>query len=150
MIMFLAGLQTVPEQLLRAARVDGANAWKRFWHVTVPHSSTSGLVSSPSSPALSPASMDAPMSQSGSTSTSHAFTFSMEKPRQPYWRHSEGLSSLFPLRAWDSSICLQTCRRWLFLSAHGSRGVIADCLQLLGEAKLSVIIPILNQMRSNR
>lgn len=37
MIMLLAGLQTVPEQLQRAARVDGANAWNRFWHVTVPH-----------------------------------------------------------------------------------------------------------------
>ncbi len=37
MIMMLAGLQTVPEQLLRAARVDGAGAWQRFWHVTMPH-----------------------------------------------------------------------------------------------------------------
>ena len=37
MIMMLAGLQTVPEPLLRAARVDGASAWHRFWHVTVPH-----------------------------------------------------------------------------------------------------------------
>lgn len=37
MIMMLAGLQTVPEPLLRAARVDGANAWNRFWHITVPH-----------------------------------------------------------------------------------------------------------------
>jgi multiple sugar transport system permease protein len=37
MIMLMAGLQTVPEQLLRAAQVDGANAWQRFWHVTFPH-----------------------------------------------------------------------------------------------------------------
>ena len=37
MIMMLAGLQTVPDQLLRAARVDGAGAWNRFWHITVPH-----------------------------------------------------------------------------------------------------------------
>lgn len=37
MIMLMAGLQTVPEQLLRAAQVDGANAWQRFWHVTAPH-----------------------------------------------------------------------------------------------------------------
>ena len=35
--MMMAGLQTVPEQLLRAARVDGASAWQRFWHVTFPH-----------------------------------------------------------------------------------------------------------------
>lgn len=37
MIMMLAGLQTVPDQLLRAARIDGASAWQRFWHVTIPH-----------------------------------------------------------------------------------------------------------------
>ena len=37
MIMMTAGLQTVPEGLLRAARVDGARAWSQFWHVTVPH-----------------------------------------------------------------------------------------------------------------
>ncbi len=37
MIMMMAGLQTVPDQLLRAAQVDGASAWQRFWHVTVPH-----------------------------------------------------------------------------------------------------------------
>ena len=37
MIMMLAGLQTVPDQLLRAARVDGAGPWQSFWHVTVPH-----------------------------------------------------------------------------------------------------------------
>ena len=37
MVMLMAGLQTVPEQILRAARVDGANAWQRFWHVTLPH-----------------------------------------------------------------------------------------------------------------
>jgi multiple sugar transport system permease protein len=37
MIMMLAGLQTVPDQLLRAAQVDGAGAWHRFWHITVPH-----------------------------------------------------------------------------------------------------------------
>jgi multiple sugar transport system permease protein len=37
MIMVLAGLQTVPEPLLRAARVDGAGPWQAFWHVTFPH-----------------------------------------------------------------------------------------------------------------
>ena len=37
MIMLMAGLQTVPDQLLRAARVDGASTWQRFWHVTFPH-----------------------------------------------------------------------------------------------------------------
>ena len=37
MIMMLAGLQTVPDQLLRAAQVDGAGVLQRFWHVTLPH-----------------------------------------------------------------------------------------------------------------
>ena len=37
MIMILAGLQTVPEQLLRAARVDGASPLNQFLHVTLPH-----------------------------------------------------------------------------------------------------------------
>jgi multiple sugar transport system permease protein len=37
MIMILAGLQTVPEQLLRAAQVDGASPFNQFVHVTLPH-----------------------------------------------------------------------------------------------------------------
>lgn len=36
MILFLAGLQTVPRELYEAARVDGANAWERFVNVTLP------------------------------------------------------------------------------------------------------------------
>jgi ABC-type sugar transport system permease subunit len=36
MLLFLAGLQTVPGELYEAARVDGANAWERFWNVTIP------------------------------------------------------------------------------------------------------------------
>jgi multiple sugar transport system permease protein len=35
-IMFLAGLAGVPRVTLEAARLDGANAWSRFWHVTWP------------------------------------------------------------------------------------------------------------------
>ena len=36
MMIFLAGLQEVPQSLLEAATVDGANIWQRFFHVTVP------------------------------------------------------------------------------------------------------------------
>ncbi|MFI5916734.1 carbohydrate ABC transporter permease [Dactylosporangium sp. NPDC051541] len=36
MLIFLAGLQTVPTQLYEAARIDGANAWQRFRAVTIP------------------------------------------------------------------------------------------------------------------
>lgn len=36
MIIFLAGLQGVPRGLYEAAEIDGANAWQRFRHVTLP------------------------------------------------------------------------------------------------------------------
>jgi multiple sugar transport system permease protein len=36
MIMLLAGLQTIPEDLYKAARVDGANAWQQFIEITIP------------------------------------------------------------------------------------------------------------------
>jgi multiple sugar transport system permease protein len=35
-VIFLAGLQGVPRTLYEAAALDGANAWRQFWHVTVP------------------------------------------------------------------------------------------------------------------
>jgi multiple sugar transport system permease protein len=36
MIIFLAGLQSVPVMLQEAAAIDGANSWQRFRHITVP------------------------------------------------------------------------------------------------------------------
>ncbi len=36
MIIFLAGLQSIPEDLYEAARIDGAGTWKQFRHITVP------------------------------------------------------------------------------------------------------------------
>lgn len=36
MVMYLAGLQGVPQELYEAATVDGANAWQKFWKVTFP------------------------------------------------------------------------------------------------------------------
>jgi multiple sugar transport system permease protein len=36
MVLFLATLQNVPRELYEAATVDGANAFHRFWHVTIP------------------------------------------------------------------------------------------------------------------
>ncbi|MET0425850.1 MAG: sugar ABC transporter permease [Actinoplanes sp.] len=36
MLLFLAGLQTIPVQLYEAAKVDGANAWQRLRAVTLP------------------------------------------------------------------------------------------------------------------
>lgn len=37
MILYLAGLSNVPEELEEAALMDGANRWQRFWAVTWPH-----------------------------------------------------------------------------------------------------------------
>jgi multiple sugar transport system permease protein len=36
MVIFLAGLQSVPRELHDAASIDGANAWQRFRHITLP------------------------------------------------------------------------------------------------------------------
>ena len=36
MIIWLAGLQSIPQELYEAATIDGANAWRRFRHVTMP------------------------------------------------------------------------------------------------------------------
>ena len=36
MVIFLAGLQNIPGDLYHAATIDGAGAWKRFRHITLP------------------------------------------------------------------------------------------------------------------
>jgi multiple sugar transport system permease protein len=36
MLIFLAGLQGIPQELEEAAMIDGANRWQRFWNVTWP------------------------------------------------------------------------------------------------------------------
>lgn len=36
MVIFLAGLQGMPQHLYDAAKIDGANQWQEFWNVTLP------------------------------------------------------------------------------------------------------------------
>jgi multiple sugar transport system permease protein len=36
MLMTLAALQMMPQEMVDAAKVDGANAWQMTWHVTLP------------------------------------------------------------------------------------------------------------------
>ena len=36
MLIFLAGLQNIPDSLYEAAELDGANGWQRFLHITLP------------------------------------------------------------------------------------------------------------------
>ncbi len=37
MIVYIAGLQAIPDSLREAAMIDGADAWKRLFHVTIPN-----------------------------------------------------------------------------------------------------------------
>ena len=37
MIIYIAGLQAVPEDMLEAARIDGANGWQTLIKVTIPN-----------------------------------------------------------------------------------------------------------------
>ncbi|MBR5523780.1 MAG: sugar ABC transporter permease [Clostridia bacterium] len=44
-VLFIAGLQSIPESMFEAADVEGATAWERFWYITFPMlSNTSVLV----------------------------------------------------------------------------------------------------------
>ncbi len=36
MVIFLAGLQAIPNELYEAAMIDGAGPWRRFWRITLP------------------------------------------------------------------------------------------------------------------
>ena len=36
MLVLLAGLQSIPQELYEAAKADGASAWQRFWSITLP------------------------------------------------------------------------------------------------------------------
>lgn len=44
LVYFLAGLQTIPEDLYEAATIDGAGARAQFWHVTIPGLREVGLI----------------------------------------------------------------------------------------------------------
>lgn len=35
-VLYIAGLQTIPDSLIEAARIDGATAWQTFWRVKLP------------------------------------------------------------------------------------------------------------------
>ena len=37
MIIYIAGLQSIPGELNEAAEIDGANGWQRLWSVTIPN-----------------------------------------------------------------------------------------------------------------
>ena len=43
-ISFLAAMQAIPDELYEAAALDGANAWRRFWSVTIPQLRSVALI----------------------------------------------------------------------------------------------------------
>lgn len=44
LVYFLAGLQSIPAERYEAAAIDGAGAWSKFWHVTLPGLREVGLI----------------------------------------------------------------------------------------------------------
>lgn len=36
LVLFLAGLQAIPDMYYESARIDGSNRWQEFWHITLP------------------------------------------------------------------------------------------------------------------
>ena len=36
MMLYIAGMQAIDKSLFEAASIDGANAWEKFWHITLP------------------------------------------------------------------------------------------------------------------
>ena len=37
MIIYIAGLQSIPEDMMEAAKIDGANKWQTLWKITIPN-----------------------------------------------------------------------------------------------------------------
>lgn len=35
-VLLMAGLQTIPTEIIESSAIDGATPWKQFWHITVP------------------------------------------------------------------------------------------------------------------
>ena len=36
-VLFLAGLQTIPGEILESSLIDGASKWQQFWKITIPY-----------------------------------------------------------------------------------------------------------------
>jgi len=46
MVMFLAGLQTIPRHIVEAAEMDGVTSFSKFWNITLPYITPIGMIAS--------------------------------------------------------------------------------------------------------
>lgn len=44
MLLYLAALQGIPNELYESARTDGANRWQQFWHITMPGLASANVI----------------------------------------------------------------------------------------------------------
>jgi multiple sugar transport system permease protein len=75
MIMYLAALKSVPDQLYEAAQIDGASWWQRIWYVTLPMMRNIILITALFSTIVTFANFDIVriMTQGGPIDTTHVF-----------------------------------------------------------------------------
>ena len=118
-VIFLAGLQNVPRTYHEAAEIDGANAWQRFWKITIPcmtpiifYNLLMSLVSNLQviTPALS-------LTQGGPGIGSYFMCFMLYT--QAFKSHKYGYGSsiaviLFALIAVFTGILFATSKSWIF------------------------------------
>jgi len=118
-VIFLAGLQNVPRTYHEAAEIDGANAWQRFWKITIPcmtpiifYNLLMSLVSNLQviTPALS-------LTKGGPGTGSYYMCFMLYQ--QAFKSHKYGYGSavavvLFILIAIFTAILFATSKGWIF------------------------------------
>ena len=118
-VIFLAGLQNVPRTYHEAAEIDGANAWQRFWKITIPcmtpiifYNLLMSLVSNLQviTPALS-------LTKGGPGTGSYYMCFMLYQ--QAFKSHKYGYGSavaviLFILIAVFTAILFATSKGWIF------------------------------------
>ena len=118
-VIFLAGLQNVPRTYHEAAEIDGANAWQRFWKITIPcmtpiifYNLLMSLVSNLQviTPALS-------LTKGGPSTGSYYMCYMLYQ--QAFKSHKYGYGSavaviLFILIAIFTAILFATSKGWIF------------------------------------
>jgi multiple sugar transport system permease protein len=119
MVIFLAGLQTIPKYLYEAVNVDGGNAWHKFRHITLPLLTPTILFNLILSIIDTFQVFTQPyvMTQGGPNNASLLYVLYLY--RKAFQEYDMGYASalawvLFLIIATISFVVLQTSRRWVF------------------------------------